>query len=155
MIKALVFDFSRTLFFPKDKEYTGELNALHRKLAVNPNYDILQNFEFNEELMIFLGHLKNRYRLYLFTSGTIQDAPEIKYKTASLFEKIFSAEQMQVSKKDLESYKRIARTLKLKPEEILFVDDLENNVLAAKYAGLNVIQYKDNHSLMDYIDLLE
>lgn len=155
MIKALLFDFSRTLLFPKDIKYPGELNALHRKSAQDPNYDFLANFELNEELLDFLEHLKDRYKLYIFTSGTIQNAPEIKDRVAAVFEKIFSAEEMMVSKKEPESYKKIAARLGLPAEDILFVDDLPGNIQAANIAGLVTVQYKDNKSLMDYISGLE
>ena len=155
MIKALLFDFSRTLLFPKDKTYQGEVNALYRKLAQAPGFDFLANFELNSEMMIFLGHLKGRYKLAMFTSGTIQDAPEIKDVIAETFDEIFSAERMMITKDEQQSYKRIAGLLGLPAEEILFIDDLLKNIQAASIAGLAVFQYKDNESLMDYITGLE
>ncbi len=66
--------------FPKDPEYHAELNALYRKLAQTPEFDYLANFELNSELMLFLTNLNDKYKIYMFTSGTIQNAPEIKDK---------------------------------------------------------------------------
>lgn len=155
MIKALLFDFSYVLLFPKDTNYHEELNTLHRKLSLTQNYDFLANFQLNEELMIYITNLKEKYKIFMYTSGTIQNAPEIKDKVDALFEKIFSAEEMMLSKKESDSYKKIAELIGLPIEEILFVDDLEANILPAKYAGMGAYQYKDNKSLMDHIKSLE
>ncbi len=155
MVKALLFDFSFTLLFPKNKTYHGELNSLHRSYSQTPNYDFLANFELNEELITFLTEIKAKYKLFMFTSGTIQDAPEIKDKVDALFDKIFSAEEMMLSKKEPESYKKIAGLIDLPAEEILFVDDLERNVIAARLSGMEAYQYKDNKSVMNYINNLE
>jgi HAD superfamily hydrolase (TIGR01509 family) len=155
MTKALLIDFAFTLLFPKKQGYTGELNALHRSLAQNPNYDFMANFILNDPLIIFLTDLKEKYKIYMFTSGTIQDAPEISDKVNSLFERIFSAEEMMVSKKDPEAYKKIADMVDLAPKEILFIDDLAGNVQAARDAGMEAVQFKDNKSLMSYLDTLE
>jgi len=155
MVKALLFDFSFTLLFPRDTNYRGELNGLYRKLSQIPNYDFLSNFFLNEELMIFLTNLKEKYKIYMFTSGTIQNASEIKDKVDALFDKIFSAEEMMLSKRDPESYTKVSEMIDLPKEQILFVDDIESNVLAAKNAGMEAFQYKDNKSLMNYIATLE
>lgn len=154
MIKALVFDLSRTLIFPKDRAYTGELNALYRKLVQDSNFDFITNFELNEELFLYLTNLKEKYKMYLFTSGTLQNAPEIKNKIDALFDKVFSAEHMMIKKNEYGSYKKISQLLGLMPNNILFVDDSLDNINAAKFAGLNAFQYKDNKSVINYIEAI-
>jgi len=148
-------DFSFTLLFPRNVGYKDELNKLHRSLSQSPDYDFLSNFGLNEELMMFLTNLKEKYKIYMFTSGTIQNAPEIKDKVDALFDKIFSAEEMMLSKREPESYIKIAGMIDLPKEEILFVDDIEANVQAVRDAGLEAVQYIDNKSLMNYISMLE
>lgn len=154
MIKALTFDLSRTLIFPKDRAYAGELNALYRKLVQDPKFDFLANFELNEELFLYLTNLKEKYKMYMFTSGTLQNAPEIKNKIDALFEKVFSAEQMMVKKNEYGSYKKVAQLLGLSPNNILFVDDLSDNINAAKFAGFDAFQFKDNKSVISYIETI-
>lgn len=151
MIKALIFDLSRTLIFPKDRAYQGELNSLYRKLVQDPKFDFLANFELNEELFLYLTKLKEKYKMYLFTSGTLQRAPEIKNKIDALFEKVFSAEQMMVKKNEYGSYKKVAQLLGLSPNNILFVDDLSDNINAAKFAGFDAFQFKDNKSVIYHL----
>lgn len=144
MIKALLFDFSRTLLFPKDKTYTGGLNDLHKKIQENPNYNFLESFELNKGLLDYLETVKNKFDLYIFTSESIQEDPAIKDDLAKIFTKIFSATEMGLSKKDPKAYEFIAKELNLIPNEILFIDDSSENLEAAKIAGLQTLQYKDN-----------
>ena len=45
MITTLLFDFSNTLLFAKDKNYSGGLNKLHKELlAKEQNYNFWNNF---------------------------------------------------------------------------------------------------------------
>jgi len=151
VIKAFLFDFSRTLLFPKDKNYTGGLNSLHKGLSENANYRFLDNFELNKELMDYLFSIKEKMSIYMFTSETIQETPEIKSGVSKVFSRIFSAKEMGMDKKDPETYKFISNELKLEPNEIVFVDDNSKNIEAAKKAGINVFQYKNN-SVIDNLE---
>lgn len=144
MIKALLFDFSRTLLFPKDKTYTGGLNDLHKKIQENPNYNFLESFELNKELLDYLETIKNKFGLHIFTSESIQEDPAIKDDLAKIFTKIFSAKEIGLSKKDPKAYQFIAKELNLNTDEILFIDDSSENLESAKTAGLQTLQYKDN-----------
>lgn len=155
MIKALLFDFSRTLLFPKDKSYSGGLNSLHKTLSENPNYKFLDNFELNTEVMKYLETIKGNFFIYIFTSESIQETPDIKEDISKIFKKIFSAQKMNLDKKDPESYKIISKEINLIPQEILFVDDNSENISAARKAGFQTIQYIDNKSLLEKISNLK
>lgn len=134
MIKTLLFDLSRTLLFPANKDYTGELNKLHSELSSKPNYSFFENFQLDEGIMSYLKSIKDKYELYMFTSGSIQDAPEIKRRLDEVFKKIYSSEEIGLSKKDPKAYEYVAKDIGMAPDEILFIDDLETNVKAAKTA---------------------
>jgi HAD superfamily hydrolase (TIGR01509 family) len=149
MIKILLFDLSYTLLFPKDKSYRGELNQLHKELSKGSNYNFSEHFYLDMEQLGYLKSLKDKCDLYMFTSGTIQNAPEIKNILKDIFKKIYSAEEIGLGKKDPESFRFIVKDLGVNPSEILFVDDLEKNVTTAKEAGLNAIVYKDFASLKE------
>lgn len=144
MITALLFDLSKVFLFAKDKSYTGELNSLHRQLNVDPNYKFFDHFEFNEELLGFVGKLKDKIDIYMFTSGTIQETPQVKMKIENLFKDIFSAEKLGIKKSDPESYITLAEQLGKSPEEILFVDDSPQNILAAQEANFQAVLYTNN-----------
>jgi FMN phosphatase YigB (HAD superfamily) len=147
MIKALMTDFSRVLLFPKDKSYSGSLNGLHRDLSSQANYKLLDSFELNTELLEYYKSLAAKLELYVFTSESIQDSPELQPFIKSVFKETFSAMKMEVDKKDENAYKKLVATVNLDPAEIVYIDDSEVNVEAAKKAGLQTILFKDNESL--------
>lgn len=153
MIKALLFDFSRVLLFPRTELPVESLNGLHRKLSQNADYKFFEHFRLNEELMEILEKLQSQYPLFLFTSETIQEAPELA-ESLKIFQKIYSGLRMNLNKKDVESYKKIASDIGVKEEEIVFVDDSPENIEAAREAGMNVVHYQDNIQLVDSLKLL-
>lgn len=141
MITALLSDFSRVLLNPKDKNYEGKLNALHQKLATDPNYHFFDYYEFNQELLAFYQQLKNKLSINIFTTGTMQNIPESRQVLDPIFTRIYSAIDMQYSKEDPQAYLWIANDLHKKPEELLFVDDDLKNIEAAKQAGLVTVHF--------------
>lgn len=151
MIKALVSDLSRVLLLPKDKSYLGTLNGLHRELSQNPDYKLFNYFELNNELLEFYKSLKGKIVLYMFTSETIQDSPELEPYLKPVFNKIYSALKMGIGKEESLAYKTIASDMRLQPEEILYIDDSMANIGPALTVGLQAILYKDNESIISEI----
>lgn len=146
MIRAIVFDFSRVFLFPKNEGYTGELNALHQVLSENPNYKFSENFIFNYDLLEYIknGSLEKKFRLFMFTSGIIQETPECREFLSGIFEKIVSAQRTGLTKNESSSYFKLASTLGFQPDNILFVDDLRENTEAAELAGFQTITFRNN-----------
>lgn len=151
MIKAIVSDFSRVLLFPKDKSYEDSLNGLHRELSKKPNYNPLDHFEFNRELLDLYESLKDKYPVYIFTSDSIQDAPEFQPYLKPIFKDILSAKKMNTDKKTSDAYRLVASSIALDPNEILYIDDMTSNIQAAKTAGLNTFLYGDFEKLKTQI----
>ncbi len=152
MVKAIITDFSRVLLFPKDRSYSGSLNGLHRELSQKTDYNILEHFELNMDLLRYYESLKNKVKLYIFTSETIQDDPAFQSFIQSVFEGVYSAVKLNIKKKESDAYKVLASELKINPNEILYIDDTEANNLAANEAGLKVILYKNNEQTIQEID---
>lgn len=142
MIRVLLFDFSRVLLHPTDKTYQGSLNSLHKELKDNESFYVFHYFELNEQILEYLETVKKKFRLAIFTTDIIQDDPLIKERINPLFEKIYSASKLNITKKVKESYEFIAKDLNVKPEEILFIDDTESNIIPALEAGFKTHHYK-------------
>ncbi|MDP4001066.1 MAG: HAD-IA family hydrolase [bacterium] len=147
MLTALLSDFSRVLLRPKNMAYAAGLNALHKKLTGESNgtYQIFDYFEFNEELLDFYKSLKGKYPISLFTTDIIQNHPEIRARLEPIFDHIFAANDLGLSKKDSQAYIFIANKLHLDPHEIVYIDDQPGNVEAANEAGLTAFQYNNNN----------
>lgn len=147
-MQTIIFDFSRTLLFPIDKTWTDSLNKLNKKLSdKNPNYDFLNYFYLNEDLLDYLSANKDKFELYIFTTGTVQNNLVIISKLKSIFKHIFTVEEVGFEKNSEKAYLKICQKLNQKPEQIIFIDDEVSNLNAAKKVGLQTIQYTSNQKL--------
>ncbi len=149
MIKALLFDFSRTLLFPKDNQYVGSLNELYRLKRDEINFNFFNYFELNDRAIDLLKPLKDKYKLAIFTSDSIQNDPAIYNKLSSVFIKIYSAKEIGFSKSDPKAYELIANDLNLSPDEIVFIDDSKVNIDTASIAKLDTITYIGFNELVE------
>lgn len=144
MTTTILSDFSRVILNPKDKNYTGTLNGLNKELLEkNKNYFFFDYFEFNDEILNLYRQLKTKYSINVFTTGTIQNTPEVMQIINLIFDNIYTAKDFGLDKKQPEAYLFIAKKLKKRPSEILFIDDQQANIDAAKQVGLSTILYTD------------
>lgn len=150
---VLLFDFSRVLLHPKDKTIPS-LNGLYRELQKQDSFNFFEHFELNLELLQFLKSIHDKYRLYILTSEVIQNAPEIQKNITEVFDQVFSAQELGLSKKDPAIYQHIAEKIETKPEEIMFIDDTNANIEAAKKSRLQTILYASNATLMHKLNQL-
>ncbi len=153
-ISTLLFDFSWVLMFPKDPEYHGKVNELHFKLNKKPDYRFFDHFRLNQELFDYLKKLKDEFSINMFTAGHVQDLPEVREKLDLVFEKIYSKRGIGIEKTDPRAYRFIAKDLGKEAGEILFIDDTEKNVEAAKKAELQTIVFKSNEKLFKELSKL-
>jgi len=58
-------------------------------------------------------------------------------------EHIFASGHMRVAKPDTEYFRTITTTLKVDPDEILFIDDLTENIIAAKAFGWQTMHFTE------------
>ena len=64
------------------------------------------------------------------------------------FDHIFNSYDLGKGKQDPTLFTDVVRTLKLQPDEVLFIDDHEDNIQRAREAGLESILYIDHHSFI-------
>jgi len=149
MVTTLLFDFSRVILDIRDKTYKGFLNDLHREKSKQPGYNFFDYFELNEELLHFLETIKDRYSLYIFTTGSVQNVPEVRKRIDPVFGKIYSSEELDLNKEDSRSYLFIAKELDKEPSEILFTDDKLANIKSAEAAGLITIHFQSTEQFIN------
>jgi len=146
-------DLSRVLLFPKDKNYLEGLNELHKKLLAEKGagYPAFEYFELNQELLDYYESLRDSHTFAVFTTDIIQDHPDIRNALKKVFVRIFSARELGVVKNDPFAYQLIASLLKVAPFACIYIDDQENNVNAAKEAGMHAFVYRSNPVLIQQI----
>jgi len=150
---SILSDFSRTVFHPKNADYTGGLNSLHKKLVaeLGDQYRVLDHFEFNTELMDLYRALTD-VSVNLFTTDIIQNHPHIRPELEAVFENIFAANDLGLSKKDPAAYVFVAQKLNIHPSNIIYVDDQHANNEAAHAAGMNIVHFdKDTPAVIEKI----
>ncbi len=144
---TLLIDLARVLVFPKNKSYKGDLNPLYAEKSKEKDFTAEDYLLFNTELLDYLREIAGKCEIYMYTSGTMQEDRIVQYYIEGIFRDIFSAEKMNMNKKDFKSYIKILRVLKKKPEEVMFVDDNKANIEAAIEAGISGILYESNEKL--------
>lgn len=120
------------------------MSPLYARVSGEPGYKFSDHFEFNEQMLAFLQSIKDQYTLSVFTSGTMPEVAEVKEKFNSLFEKVYLGQDFSQGKGAPQPYLFIAGDLKKKPNEILFIDDIADNIDAAQEAGLNTLRFESN-----------
>ncbi len=145
MIRTILSDLSYTLLLPKNSTYKGTLNGLYDSvIADSAGYNFFDYFSFNQELYNAYKQYEERVEFNIYTSGHIQDDPAIKEALFALFDEVFSAEELNLPKDQVDSYKTLADILSIPANEILYIDDNPQNVTAAKDAGMQTIWHLNN-----------
>ena len=117
-----------------------KIKLAYKKHVAKVNYDLLS----------CIKDLRKRYKIYLLTD-TIDQHDEYN-KTRNIytrFDRVFKSFEEHFLKTDINAFKNVLKKIHAKPEEILFIDDLEENVLNAKQLGINSIIYKNLKQLKD------
>lgn len=147
-MKLIIWDFSRTLLFPKAGDYIGGLNKL---------YDVKKSLGFNElfitndELIDYIDKIKSKVKSIIFTTGNIQNAPEIAEKLEGKFAGIENVISVGYPKDNPKSFNRLCIKYDADPQNVLFIDDSQKNLIAAQEAGLKTLQYTSNKEVMEEI----
>ncbi len=95
----------------------------------------------------FIENESSRFRFALCTSSG--DWVKERLKEDGLldrFELVLTYDDAPFDKNDPKLYTYISEELGVAPEEILFLDDMEQYVIAARKAGLRAIHYTDPES---------
>lgn len=131
-----------------DKEY---LNAL---ITENPNYTDKIKIVYNnwltmvkpiKETVDFYMDLKNKgYKIYLLSNfSTSYDKVESENKFLQIADGKIISYRFKTIKPEKKIYELLLSTYNLIPQECVFIDDREENIIAANKLGIKGIQFKD------------
>jgi putative hydrolase of the HAD superfamily len=105
-----------------------------------------------------LRRVRRRYRVAFLSNSNEVHAEVIPRRFAALFGKndvfVFS-HRLRCAKPDPEIFHQTLELLTAKPEDVLFVDDLAENVAAARNLGIRAFQFRDAAELMRELELAE
>jgi len=112
-------------------------------------------YQLNKPLIQFLRKLPSKCNLSVFThSKSLVQSTEVQKILKPLFSNFFISSDMNLYKNQPESYLKLAKMLDAQPQEILFTDDMESNVQAAKEAGLSTIHFQSTNQCLQQLEKL-
>lgn len=121
-----------------------------RKLEKIIKKSYKKNFIQNNQLYRLVYRLKKKgYKIGILSDQWYlsKEALVLKRKIKK-FNLVLVSCDLGMRKPDLKIYKLLMKKLKLKPREILFIDNQEWNIKPAKKLGIKTILYKDNKQLI-------
>ncbi len=128
-IKFILFDFYNVMYFPHEDRI-------------------------NSEIVEFLQSNNRKYGFGLLSAVHIDLENWTKERDIrQYFQFIKTTEQLEVSKSEPDVYEMVANSFGLKPQQVLFVDDLTENIAAAKKAGLQTLLYKPGKGFAEQISV--
>lgn len=107
-----------------------------------------------EDTVAILAELKARGVGLFAISNFIEElwgvlSPRFSFFT--YFEGIVLSYQLKMAKPDLAIYAHCLQEYNLRPEECLFIDDLQANVEGAKHAGLHALPFQSSRQLRQHL----
>ena len=104
--------------------------------------------------------LSKNYKIYLFSNTNKIHIERLHraFKTEhgidfpSLFVKDYYSHEIHERKPDLSSYQKVIELAGINPEESIFIDDLEKNIIGAQQSGLKTFWLKEGMEMTDIFE---
>lgn len=133
---------------------------LRSRTKVDKNYltkIYRENVVLEPELFSLVQELKQKNYLLTILANESKEGMEFKIKKFELnkyFTKIYCSADLGIAKPARKIYEYVLQDLKLLPEEVIFIDNLERNILPARELGIKSILFKDVQRLKEELKLI-
>lgn len=101
--------------------------------------DIIKQLKSNSRVVCGTNTIDSHY-YYLLNQGVYD-----------IFDEVYASNLMGISKPDPDFYRYILKKEMIKPENTIFVDDTEENIISAQKIGINSILFTDSNSLRQQV----
>jgi epoxide hydrolase-like predicted phosphatase len=130
------------------------------KVGINQDWNILREkllslYQVNEGVAELYTELKNKGICMVLLSDQILEwwpVLEANHKISSYFDSVIISSQTGLTKPDEKIYEYALNQVNAKPEESLFIDDLEHNLEPARKIGMKTILFKDADQLRSELE---
>ena len=108
----------------------------------------------NDELIDYFGGLRSRCRTGIISNSAVgaRVREQERYGFDDLCELIVYSHEVGVSKPDRRIYEITCERMNLQPAEAVFLDDVEENVVAARELGFHAVWFVDNRQAVREIE---
>jgi len=100
---------------------------------------IFVNIELNQEVVDLLPLLEKKYSLFALSNTNKLHIESVKQDYPHLFQYFkqgFYSNELSARKPDTEIYEKVFKMIDLPPHEVLFIDDMVENIRGAERAGI-------------------
>ncbi len=150
-------DFERGFYSPDEYlEIVRETYGLDRRISLDRLIEIWGHpFELMEGTFALLPVLKKQAGLFLLsnTNAIHIEAIQRKYSFLKMFDGLVLSYEVGIAKPDPGIYQAALRTAGVTAEAAVFVDDLPENVAAAREAGIRSHQYETHTGMIEFLRL--
>lgn len=147
--KRAMEDVFRMILAEHDKTISIEKVVL----AYKKNYDKYATL--NDKMIDLIDKLQNKIKIYaLSNTNKIHKEVNKQRRLFTHFEHVFLSCDMGIRKPDKRIYLLILDQLHVKPDEILFIDDNDENIQIAKSLSIKAIKYINYDSLISELKKL-
>lgn len=77
-----------------------------------------------------------------------------KFNLTDTFEKVYCSAMIGFSKPDIKAFQYVIEDLRVAPSEIIFIDNLEKNTIAARSLGMKTVLFKDVRRAREEVEKL-
>lgn len=131
--------------------FLSELNRVLNCAIEEPEFTSLWNATFveNLEMVEILTSLKSQFKLYLLSNTNENHYSWIQqnYDVSRHFDELILSYEIGHAKPDLAIYSEVMSRSGLEPAQCLFVDDLEDNIAAARSVGMKAVLFTSPDAL--------
>lgn len=105
---------------------------------------------YRNKMKELLEELHKKFKLYILSNQMSYRTTYIKeHEDIHFFDKLFFSSEIMFIKPDARAFQHVLREINAKPEECIFIDDLEKNVDAARELGIDGILFTNIAKLIE------
>jgi len=149
VFRELEFPYETGKIKPSDfwKEFQKRLNLEMSQKEIQNIF--LNSYDINLDMLEYAKKLRKKHKLILLTNNyeDMFDFIKSKYKLEKYFDYLFSSSDVKDKKPNEKMYRRVLDKLKIKLQEIVFIDDKEKNIKGAEKVGFNTIHFTNIKTL--------
>jgi epoxide hydrolase-like predicted phosphatase len=150
-------DIEKTVFEDEwsKKAEIGEITTEERNQHLMKALGITGNFEdfekefwggdrLDSDLVEYIKKLRHTYQTALLSNAwdNLRANIQHRWKIADIFDEMIISAEVGMAKPDPRIYQLALSRLKVSPEEAVFIDDFERNIIGAQTVGLHTIHFK-------------
>lgn len=125
-----------------------KFNISTRQLEWNKSFERLNRL--NKDVVKLINSLSKRYKMALLTNVS-RSRHVVKMRTlikGIKYDRVFASCYLKMAKPDQKIYQFVLKKMGAKPEEAIFIDNLEMNVQGARRVGIKSIRFTNYKNLV-------